>query len=255
MEMKQIIITTSWDDGHSLDVRIAGLLEKYNLKGTFYVPVKNKEHSVMSATTLSDIAKKHEIGGHTVHHIYLNTLGKDDANYEISECKSILENQLGRKVNAFCYPGGKYSQRDIDLVKNAGFLFGRTTKLLHTSSIIHQDLMDTTVQAYNHSSIVLMAHCLKNSFLQPVIKNQLFYKENKNFRKLTENILNRILSTGGVFHLWGHSWEIEQFGLWDELEMVFKILAFQDNISYLNNTECWKLLTDNKLKPSLIKKT
>ena len=246
MEKKQLIITTSWDDGHSLDVRIAELLEKYTMKGTFYIPIKNKEHSVMNATTLSDIAKKQEIGGHTVNHIYLNTLGKEDAKYEIYECKSMLESKLGQRVDAFCYPGGKYSQRDIDMVKSAGFLFGRTTRLLHSSSVIEQDLMDTTIQVYNHRSIVLMAHCLKNSYFQPVIQQLLFYKGNKNFRKLSENVLDRMMTTGGVFHLWGHSWEIEQFGLWGELEMVFKMLAFHPTISYLNNTECWNLLTNKQ---------
>ena len=245
MENKQIIITTSWDDGHPLDIRIVELLEKYNLKGTFYVPINNLEHVVMDASTLSEIASKHEIGGHTVNHIYLNTLGKAAARYEISECKTMLQNQLGKEVDAFCYPGGKYSQRDIDFVKEAGFLFGRTTKLLHTTSDLRSQLMDTTIQAYNHSSVTLIGHCVNNKFFLPIVQNSLFYKGNKNFPELAEKLLSRILNTGGVFHLWGHSWEIEKFGLWKELEVVFKMLAFNNEIAYLNNTECWNTLTKN----------
>ena len=102
MENKQIIITTSWDDGHPLDIRIVELLEKYNLKGTFYVPINNLERAVMDASTLSEIASKHEIGGHTVNHIYLNTVGEAASRYEISECKTMLQDQLGKKVDAFC---------------------------------------------------------------------------------------------------------------------------------------------------------
>ena len=45
--MKQIIVTTSWDDGHPLDFKIASLLEEYNLKGTFYIPKANCENLVM----------------------------------------------------------------------------------------------------------------------------------------------------------------------------------------------------------------
>lgn len=247
MENKQIIITTSWDDGHALDVKIAELLEKYNIKGTFYVPIRNSEHSVMNANTLKEIAKKHEIGGHTVNHIYLDTLGNSDAKYEISECKTMLQNKLGKKVEAFCYPGGKYSPRDINLVKEAGFLFGRTTRLLHTSLNIHQHLLDTSIQVYNHRSSILTAHCLKNTFFFPIIQNQFFYKGNKNFLKLTEIIMNRILITGGVFHLWGHSWEIEQYGLWKELEIALKLFASNPDIIYLTNTECWKTMSTNKL--------
>lgn len=123
MDKKQIIITISWDDGYALDIKIAELLDKYNMKGTFYVPIRNNEYPVMNAAILNDIADKYEIGGHTVNHIYLNTLGESEANYEISGCKNILQNQLGKQIDAFCYPGGKYSQRDINLVKEAGFKF------------------------------------------------------------------------------------------------------------------------------------
>lgn len=247
MEDKQIIVTTSWDDGHALDYKIAGLLEKYNLTGTFYVPIRNSEQPVMNKTQLSEIASKYEIGGHTVNHIYLNTLGETDAKYEISQCKIILQDQLGIAVNAFCYPGGKYSLRDINLVKDAGFLFGRTTRLMHTSRDVQPFLLDTSIQVYNHSSSVLTAHCVKNGFFMPIVKNLFFYKGNKNFIKLVEIEINRIMVSGGVFHLWGHSWEIEQYGLWGELEIVLKMLAFNQNISYLNNTECWKVITTAKI--------
>ncbi|MFT3752812.1 MAG: polysaccharide deacetylase family protein [Paludibacter sp.] len=243
---KKIIVTTSWDDGHPLDTRIVELLEKYNLKGTFYVPIKNSEHQpVMDEATLREVSKNHEIGGHTVNHIYLNTIGETAARYEISECKLMLQDKLGKKIDAFCYPGGKFSQRDKDIVKNAGFLFGRTTKLLHTTSNGDPELLNTTVQAYNHSCVTLTGHCLKNSHLIPIIQNRLFLKGNKSFPHLAEAIMTRIMNNGGVFHLWGHSWEIEQFKLWNELEMVLKMCASHNEVSYLDNTECWKALNGN----------
>jgi hypothetical protein len=83
---------------------------------------------------------------------------------------------------------------------------------------------------------------MKNSFLLPIIQNQFFYKGNKNFPKLSEILINRILTTGGVFHLWGHSWEIEKYGLWKELEMLLEMLAFNRDIAYMTNTECWTAL-------------
>lgn len=242
MDKKQVIITTSWDDGYALDVRIAELLEKYNIKGTFYIPIKNSERQVMESNILTEISKKHEIGGHTVNHIYLNTLRLDDAKNEVYACKSMLQDKLGKKIDAFCYPGGKYSKRDIQLVNDAGFLFGRTTKMLYSSLEPVQHIMNTSVQVYNHSSAVLIRHCLKNVFLQPIVQNHFFYKGNKHFPGLVEVIMNRLLQNGGVFHLWGHSWEIEKYNLWTDLELVFKMLAYNKEISYLNNTECWNTL-------------
>jgi hypothetical protein len=32
-----IYVTTSWDDGHKLDMKLAVLLKKYGIKGTFYI--------------------------------------------------------------------------------------------------------------------------------------------------------------------------------------------------------------------------
>jgi len=90
--------------------------------------------------------------------------------------------------------------------------------------------------------MVLIRHCMKNLYLSPILDYSLFYKENKNFRVLAESMLKRLFNSGGVFHLWGHSWEIEKYGLWTELEEVMKILAFHEEISYMNNTECWNFL-------------
>jgi peptidoglycan/xylan/chitin deacetylase (PgdA/CDA1 family) len=41
--MNKVTVTTSWDDGHILDVKLSELLKKYNLKGTFYIAPKNRE--------------------------------------------------------------------------------------------------------------------------------------------------------------------------------------------------------------------
>ncbi|ADQ80466.1 polysaccharide deacetylase [Paludibacter propionicigenes WB4] len=242
MENKKIIITTSWDDGFALDIRIAELLEKYKLGGTFYVPINNPQREVMNSAMLVEISKSHEIGGHTVNHTFLNTVDLVTAQYEVSACKAMLEERLGKTIYAFCYPGGKYSQRDIQIVKDAGFLFGRTTKLLHTSIDTSQQLMHTGMQAYNHNNAVLIRHCLKNLYLLPILDYCLFYKNHNKFRVLAEDMLRKLLLNGGVFHLWGHSWEIEKYGLWTELEEVMKILAFHEGISYMNNTECWNFL-------------
>jgi peptidoglycan-N-acetylglucosamine deacetylase len=244
MDKNQIIVTTSWDDGYALDIRIAELLEKYNIEGTFYVPIRNSEHKVMESNILTEISKKHEIGGHTVNHIYLNTLGESEANNEITECRNMLQDKLGKNIDAFCYPGGKYSERDIKLVKEAGFLFGRTTEFFHTELKPVDNIMHTSMQVFNHSSVVLIRHCLKNTFLTPIFNYRFFYKGNRNFSALADMVLLNLVKSGGVFHLWGHSWEIEKYGLWKEFESVLTVLSAHKEISYMNNTEYWQFLNN-----------
>jgi len=42
-------ITTSWDDGHPMDLRVAALLAKYGIAGTFYVPASTELGAVSAA--------------------------------------------------------------------------------------------------------------------------------------------------------------------------------------------------------------
>src|SRR3954447_24640572 len=68
-------ITTSWDDGHPLDARVAELLAKYNLPGTFYVP-RTSEYGTMSAGQLVELSSAFEIGAHTVRHVVLTGISE-----------------------------------------------------------------------------------------------------------------------------------------------------------------------------------
>jgi Predicted xylanase/chitin deacetylase len=236
-----MIITTSWDDGHPLDIKLLELLEKYNLKATFYIPLSNPENPVMDQSLIKDISTYQDIGGHTLNHLYLNGLNEKEAQFEITQCKIKLEEIIGKPITAFCFPGGKYSNRDIALIKKAGFLFGRTTKLLSESEP-NRHLMHTTVQAYNHSSTTLIKHCIKHFNFSSISKNSGFLSYDKNFLKLAEYNIQRYSETNQVFHIWGHSWEIEQFNLWKRLEDVFKIISSYNSITYLNNTETWEYI-------------
>ena len=41
-------------------------------------------------------------------------------------------------------------------------------------------------------------------------------------KQLCVLMMNSAASDGGVFHLWGHSWEVEEMGLWRQLEEVLE---------------------------------
>jgi hypothetical protein len=239
-----MIITTSWDDGHPLDIKVLELIEKYNLKATFYVPLSNPENPVMGQSMLQEISTFQEIGGHTVSHVRLNSQSDRDAEYEITQCKIILEDIIGRPITAFCFPGGKFTNRDVLLIKKAGYLFGRTAKLLANSKP-QFNLLNTSIQIYNHSSATLLYHCMKNLNALPIQKNSFFFPFNKNFLKLAEyNILQNI-DSDCVFHIWGHSWEIDRYNLWKQLEDLFKLIASCEGVTFLNNTQAWMSICEN----------
>lgn len=232
-----MIFTTSWDDGHPFDMRIAQLLTDYGFKGTFYVPLLNSENDVMSKKQIYQLSKFHEIGGHTINHTYLNKLSIERKKEEIFNSKKILEDIIGKQISAFCFPGGHFSNIDIKLIKEAGFLFGRTTELFQTKINKDSLLLPTTLQLYNHNTITYLKHCLKRKYFKEMIDHRFFLK-NHSILNLTKFYLEN--NIGDFIHIWGHSWEIEKYNLWRDLESLFKIIALRSDVTYLNNTEIWK---------------
>ncbi len=63
-----------------------------------------------------------EIGCHTYSHRKLTHLPVDQLHYEIVTSKDILEQQLGRPVETFCYPNGRYNAQIAAVVRQAGYL-------------------------------------------------------------------------------------------------------------------------------------
>lgn len=206
--MKKVYITTSWDDGHPQDLKLAELLTKYDIPATFYVPVNNSERKVMSEKEIHRLSKNFEIGGHTLNHKDLTSLSLTDAEKEIARGKSKLENIISRKVESFAYPDGKYNQNVKQLVGLSGFKCARTIKLFK-KTVVDKLLAPTTVHAYDHHPLVYLSE------LKP---EALF----KSWNELAVYFLEYCLENGGVFHLWGHSWEIDERGDWKRLEKVLR---------------------------------
>ncbi len=69
-------------------------------------------------------------GSHTVSHPVLSGLSYADAKREIMESQKTIEEKIQKPVNLFAYPYGKkedYSQKTINILKNAGFKYACTT--------------------------------------------------------------------------------------------------------------------------------
>lgn len=72
-----------------------------------------------------------EVGAHTERHPILREVSGEVAKREIEVGKSTLESILQEEVQGFAYPNGKsardFDQRDVDVVRTAGFDYAVTT--------------------------------------------------------------------------------------------------------------------------------
>jgi peptidoglycan-N-acetylglucosamine deacetylase len=222
---KESWLTTSWDDGYPLDLRIAELLSKYNLKGTFYIPFQ-AEREVVTPRQIRSIAKQFEIGGHTVNHNVLTKVNSTTAKTEIRESKEIIEQITGKKCSMFCFPQGKYRPEHLIMAHEEGYLGVRTVELMsigYPSFRNYTWIVPTSVQVYPHT----LQSYSKNIIKRLALKNGINYLMclNMSWMDITEKLLHRVITDGGVFHLWGHSWEIEELSLWGKLEDTLRLLS------------------------------
>ena len=235
-----VFVTTSWDDGHVLDHKLANLLESYDLPGTFYVATRNVElrpRDRVGPYGTRSLAERFEIGAHTRQHLRLPTLSLAAARQEIVSGKAELEDAIGGEVRSFCYPGGSYLPAHVNLVRDAGFTVARTIKRYSTVASPPLE-MPTTVNAYNHlvdGSAVLRTYAYR---LRPAFRA--FW----NWDLLAAELFDQVLATGGVFHLWGHSCEVAARRDWDRLKRAFAHISRRRGVSYVKNGELPNIIGD-----------
>ena len=142
-------VAITFDDGYLDNLENAyPILEKYQAKATIYVVVdrhnrdwstyKKAHHNSgelareaklndeqVKALANSDLV---EIGSHTMTHANLAKLDNVACLAELAQSKQQLENLTAKSVTSFAYPFGIYSQRDVALVKQAGYSNAVTTE-------------------------------------------------------------------------------------------------------------------------------
>ncbi len=232
-------ITTSWDDGHPLDLRLAELLARHGLAGTFYVPLSNSRPT-LSTGEIRELSKQFEIGAHTVHHLRLTDLSATEANARDPRIQIETGGHPGEPCRTFCFPGGRFRPEHIQMLKNAGYVAARTVELLSLRSpspVGGLAVIPTSVQAYPHSFFGYVRNAAKRRNLRVVCKF-LSLAVTRDWVLLAKQMLASANDTGGVFHLWGHSWEIDELGQWQALKKVLVAMSeYGPTASFVTNSE------------------
>jgi peptidoglycan/xylan/chitin deacetylase (PgdA/CDA1 family) len=221
-----MIFTSSWDDGHPLDERLADMLGQHGFAATFFVPIRNREGlPVMTGAALRRLAMTHEIGSHTFDHVYLRNEPEEVMRYQIHRGKAELEDALGRAVCGFCYPGGKFNSTATAIVREAGFAYARSTEDLSVGVTEEPFRMPTTLQFFPHRRAVFARHFVKYS--RRIQKTGLLLKlmACRSFAGQLDVVTRHAHDKDAILHIWGHSWELERHGLWTSLERFLKGVA------------------------------
>lgn len=214
-------LTTSWDDGHPLDMRLAERLARHGIPGTFYVPQRNLEGlPVMSEAQMRALDGPFEIGSHTFDHAYADGTTLAAWTKSMQRGKASLEQTLGHVVDGFCYPGGQRHRGATAAVAGAGFRWARTVLGMCLDAGGNPYCMPTTMQMYPHGRSVLLRNALSGrrwTSRLPVAARML---RESDWTRRAIRLLEAAAESGGVLHFWGHSWEIDRDELWGGLDTV-----------------------------------
>jgi peptidoglycan-N-acetylglucosamine deacetylase len=232
--MKTAVLTTSWDDGHRCDVRLAQMLKKHGLKATFYVAPENQEFAkedLLSPSEIKDLSQDFEIGAHSMTHRRLPTISEQEAATEIIKSKTVLEQVIDKEIKVFCYPGGAYTKLHVQLVKDAGYRYARTVAR-YRFKVEDPYEAGTSLHVYNHRLGFDLWHTARFVKFQPIKVLRCL-----EWDALAKAMFDQVIKEGGIYHIWGHSWEIDEHDDWESLENVFRYISANPKVSYVTNGE------------------
>ena len=235
------IVTTSWDDGARTDLRLAELLRSKGVRGTFYIPIKHRESALDRAELRGLSNDGFEIGAHGFSHKPLCNLSQQELVQEVGSCKPALEDIIGRQVRMFCYPWGRFDARVTRTVRQCGFRGARTVRMLAIRKDFDSFEMPTTLQIFRHSQLTYLKNAARSGKIESWQRCLFQMPRLGNWLELGKRLFEEALENGGVWHLYGHSWELEQHGLWGDLKEILDYVAGRENVEYVSNSE---LLTD-----------
>lgn len=228
MEYKKIL-TFSFDDGVSQDIRFIELLDKYGLKCTFnlnsellgvdgYLTINDKKinHNKIHPEKVREVYKNHEIAGHTLTHPHLTTVSEEEIIRQVERDKENLSALAGYNVRGFAYPGG-----GVNCNQFVADVLREKTTVEYARTIMHSYNFDIQEDMY---------------LFKPTVS---LLKEKDKTLCLCDDFINLEADEIKLFYIWGHSYEMDINDDWDFAEEVLKKLSGREDILYCTNSEAF----------------
>ena len=230
MSTKNKIITFSYDDGVTQDIRLIELFKKYNIGATFNINssllgksgalIRNGthvNHTKVKEDEVKDIYAGFEVASHTLTHPFLPLMLKNGIIHEVEEDRKYLSNLVGYDVVGFAYPGGgkNYNEHVSKIIKeNTNIKYARTTEVTYN--------FDVQSNLYE-------------------FKPSVYHIEYDKMVELGKQFINLNTDSLKIFYIWGHSYEFDAWNFWDKFEEFLKFISNRDDILYLSNKEAFKI--------------
>lgn len=130
-------VVITFDDGCETDLLAAApALQSLNFSATFYVVSDFVgQPGILSSSQLRALSEMgFEVGSHSKTHAYLPDLDPNRLRDEILNSKDRLEQIMGRRVEHFSCPGGRWNRAVAEMCREAGYRSVVTSRIGRNSS-------------------------------------------------------------------------------------------------------------------------
>jgi hypothetical protein len=103
--------------------------------------------------------------------------------------------------------------------------------------------MPTTLQAYRHGSADYIKDLGRARNASGLWRFTTELSDFKSWLEIGRRLFSRVMERGGIWHLYGHSWEIDEHKLWLELVEMLDYVAHREGVLYLTNSHALSLVT------------
>lgn len=211
------VFTMSYDDGKTEDRRLVALMNKYGIKGTFNLNSGRlgSGDEFVRPDEVKELYRGHEVAVHTVTHPWLNRCSADTLYKEIAEDRRALERLVGYPVRGMAYPFGLCDDRIVEVAKNAGIVYSRTTS--RDDFNIPSDFLRLKSTCHHRDALEMLEKF--SEYVKPSWRS------------------------GCCFYVWGHSYEFKTEEDWANIEKLFIGIKEVDSVWFATNIEIYDYLT------------
>lgn len=201
------------------------MLSSMGMKGTFYVDLGNPRGVGLTEVQLQDIALNHEVGSHTWTHVNLKKCAPIVIRRELRYSKVEIEKITRQPVFGIAYTWGLHTPTVRRIARDCGYLFGRTVEEGQVGfPPKDQFAWGISVQALPRPRLLSRkAHRYITALTG-------------DWRKLALRFFQRAYETRGVWHIFGHAWEVlQRRGLKDEFIRICRDVALRKDVWHATN--------------------
>jgi peptidoglycan/xylan/chitin deacetylase (PgdA/CDA1 family) len=235
----RVLLTTSWDDGNPLDVRIADTLEQFGLVGTFYASTGPDGRRLINDQDLAS-GTKHELGAHSQNHTIFPELPRSALADGIHWADEEMS-RFGGVGSLVAPPRGKTNASASRFIGQLGFAVG--TGAIVGSGGVTRNSLEPTFQLYPREWKTTARNCVyrrrlpMSSLLVPGAR-----------KASPEDRFHQMLLAAPerqrYVHVWGHAADIHRLNLWGALRDLLAI-ATELGLTPVSNTEAFDRLSRN----------